>query len=88
VEVNHSQSEQLDRLRGEIAALRSRLSYVESRLRTNDLIGQATGVVMTVTGCDAEEAAGVIVRQSVREGRTPAEVAADITWRFKGVATN
>ena len=86
--VNDTESGQLDRLRAEIAVLQSRLSYVESRLRTNDLIGRATGLLMAVTGCDADEADGMIVRQSVREGRTMAAVAADITWRCNGIAKN
>jgi len=88
VAVNDTQSEHLDRLRAEIAALQSRLRYVESRVRTNDLIGQATGMLMAVTGCDADEATGVIVRQSIREGRTMASVAADITRRLHAVAEN
>jgi len=44
-------------------------------------IEQAKGVVMATTGCDAEAAFDVLVRQSLHENRKLRETSAELLYR-------
>lgn len=65
----------------EISALREEVVNLRRALKTRDIIGQAKGVLMARTGCDAEQAFAMLSAQSQRENRKLADIAAEIAQR-------
>lgn len=53
----------------------------ERNVDSRDIIGQAKGVIMGSTGCSADAAFGVLVRQSQHENRKLVDIAAEIAHR-------
>ena len=53
----------------------------QQSLDSRDIIGQAKGIIMASTGCSADAAFGVLVRQSQHENRKLVEVATELATR-------
>lgn len=65
----------------ESAKLREEVINLRRALQTRDVIGQAKGVLIARTGCNADEAFSLLSHQSQRENRKVVEVAAEIVER-------
>lgn len=59
-------------------ALQRELDDVRHAIEVRDLIGQAKGLIMAGTDCDAGEAFGILVAQSQHENRKLREIAEDV----------
>ena len=53
----------------------------QQNVDSRDIIGQAKGIIMASTGCTADAAFGVLVRQSQHENRKIAEIASELAAR-------
>lgn len=65
----------------ELERLREMVAHLTLALESRDVIGQAKGVLIAVTGCTAERAFAVLVAQSQSENRKLIEVAREIVFR-------
>lgn len=57
------------------------LDTVREALETQDLIGQAKGIIMKSMGCTADEAFLLVKKQSQAENRKLTDIAADVAAR-------
>jgi hypothetical protein len=68
------------------ADLERELDQLREAIASRDLIGQAKGIVMATTGCDADAAFQVLVKQSQHENRKLRDVAAELIARPRTAA--
>ena len=69
-----------DRVR--VAALTTEIAHLRRALANRDAIGMAKGVTMAQTGCSAEEAFTILVRQSQRRNVKLLDVVAEVLARY------
>ena len=58
-------------------------AHLREAMAKRDLIGQAKGVLMATLGCSADEAVGLLVKQSQAENRKLYDLAAEVTARTR-----
>jgi hypothetical protein len=58
-------------------------AHLREAMAKRDLIGQAKGVLMATLGCSADEAVGLLVKQSRAENRKLYDLAAEVTARTR-----
>ncbi|MEZ5220544.1 MAG: ANTAR domain-containing protein [Ilumatobacteraceae bacterium] len=59
------------------------IDTIRQALHTRDVIGQAKGIIMASTGCDADQAFQVLSKQSQAENRKLYDVAAELTANLR-----
>jgi hypothetical protein len=74
----------IDGLEAQLEKLIALVGHLRVALESRDVIGQAKGIIMASTGCNADEAFALLVAQSQAENRKVIAIATSLVARRSG----